>query len=241
MKYAIFSDMHGNLEAYTAVLNEMRKEGPSRYICAGDIVGYGADPSECIRLTKEIDPVIVCGNHDWAAVGKTSIEYFNEYAKRAVLWTSSALTAEEKGYLEALDLVHVDQEISLVHGTLMRPESFDYVFNAGTAYAVLDMMKTRVGIIGHTHVPAIYSLEDGKLDRTPGSIKQMSRGGKYLINVGSIGQPRDGDPRAAYCIWDIDTDTIEIKRVQYDIGKAQRKMLDAGLPERLAHRLMRGR
>ena len=244
MKYAIFSDIHGNLEAYQAVLGALRKEGELKYFCVGDIVGYGADPAACIKATKRLNPVIVCGNHDWAAVGLTSMEYFNDYAKKAALWTASVLGKEDKDYLSSLKLTYTDEEMTLVHGTLMRPGRFEYVFDFDTAYRMMELMATKIAFIGHSHVPGIFFMEGDNVEYNSGpkvKYSKDSQNKKCLVNVGSVGQPRDGDWRASYCVWDKDAGTLEIKRVEYDVAKARKKILDAGLPEILAERLRKGR
>jgi len=241
MKYAVFSDMHGNLEAYQAVLSALEREDIHKYYCVGDIVGYGADPSVCIDITKRLNPVIVCGNHDWAAAGLTSAENFNPYAKKAVLWTASVLTDEEKDNLRSLKLTYEDEDATLVHGTLMEPEDFGYVFDSETAYNMMNLMKTQVSFIGHSHSPVVFTLYKDKIEYTADPVFKVQEGRKYLVNVGSVGQPRDGDSRAAFCIWDRAARLIEIRRVEYDIGKAQKKILDAGLPGILAERLGEGR
>jgi diadenosine tetraphosphatase ApaH/serine/threonine PP2A family protein phosphatase len=241
MKYIIFSDIHGNIEAYNAVINVLPKEEGTKYFCVGDIVGYGADPIECITATKKLEPVIVCGNHDWACVGLMSTEYFNETAKKAVKWTSSVLNSEHRDYLKKLDLIYKDSDLTLVHGTLMQPESFRYIFDYKTAYQMMNLMETNIGFIGHSHIPGVFFLEGDKIGYTRRPKIDLEKDGKYLINVGSIGQPRDGDWRACFCIWDRQAGTIEMRRVEYDISAAQRKILEAGLPPALAARLGDGR
>lgn len=241
MKYAIFSDIHGNLEAYQAVLNSLKGEGRVKYICVGDIVGYGADPEECIHITKRLGPIVIAGNHDWAAVNKTALDYFNDYAKKAVQWTSGEINADEKQYLKALELIYISKDMTVVHGTLMRPEMFEYAFDYATAHRMLKLMETSIAFIGHTHVPGIFSLNKDRVEYGSGPTVKISASKKYLVNVGSIGQPRDGDPRASYCIWDTNSGKIEIRRVDYDIEKTQKKIIDAGLPEFLAKRLSEGR
>ncbi len=241
MKYAIFSDMHGNLEAYQSVLDALKEENPSRYFCSGDIVGYGADPAACIDITRKLDPVLVCGNHDWASVEMTSIEYFNDHAKRAALWTAAVLNADDKDYLGSLKLTYSDKDMTMVHGTLMKPEMFDYVFDFSTAYQMLKVMKTKIAFIGHSHIPGVFFLDGDKIDYAPGPEVKLSKDKRYLVNVGSVGQPRDGDWRPAFCIWDRDANIIKIKRVTYDIESAKKKIIDAKLPEFLANRLSAGR
>lgn len=241
MKYAIFSDMHANLEAYEAVLDALAGEGISRFFCVGDIVGYGADPAPCIALTRKLDPVIVCGNHDWAAAGLFSTEYFNASAKEAVLWTASMLSGADKDYLGSLKLTHADEELTLVHGTLMHPAEFDYVFDLYTAYKMFESMTTKAAFIGHSHAPGIFYTSAGSVEYTRMPEVEISADKRYLVNVGSVGQPRDGDWRASFCVWDKDRGVIEIRRIEYDVGKAKRKILDAGLPASLAERLSEGR
>ena len=188
-----------------------------------------------------MNPALVCGNHDWAAVGLTSVEYFNDYAKKAVSWTTSNLNKQEKEYLKSLKPTYINDDMTLVHGTLMNPALFEYVFDLDTAYRMMGMMTTKVAFIGHSHVPGIFSKENSKIDYTAGPEIEISPNKSYLVNVGSVGQPRDGDWRAAFCIWDKDANTISIKRIEYDLATAQKKILDAGLPKILAQRLGEGR
>ena len=223
MKYAIFSDIHSNLEALEAVLEALRGEGVGRYFCIGDIVGYAADPKACIKMIRELNCLTVCGNHDWAAVDLIDYSYFNVYARASVDWTKTQLDDSEKEYLKGLPLKYEDEEITLVHGSLEKPEEFDYIFGEADASRTLDLCRTKICFVGHTHSPA-----------------KFTEGGKRLVNVGSVGQPRDNDSRAAYCIYDTDTGTAGIKRVEYDIRKTMNKILDAGLPEVLAYRLLEG-
>jgi len=241
MKYAIFADMHSNLEAYQAVLEKLKKEKPSKYFCVGDIVGYGADPVKCVEITKALNPVSVCGNHDWAVASLANLENFNPYAKDGIVWTKEAVADKEIDFLKRLELVHEDDELTLVHGSLFRPEEFNYVIDMYSAYKMLEMARTNISFIAHSHIPGIFVMENGKPGYATTASVKIKEGRKYLVNVGSVGQPRDGDPRGAYCIYDKGKKTLEIKRVKYDIKKAQKKILDAGLPELLAHRLREGR
>lgn len=223
MRYAVFSDIHSNLEAFETVLEALKKERVDKHFCVGDIVGYAANPKECIKVIRDLNCPIVCGNHDWAVVDLIDYSYFNVYARAAVDWTKIQLDDSEKDYLKDLPLKYEDEEITLVHGSLERPEEFDYIFGEADASRTLDLCRTKICFVGHTHSPA-----------------RFTKGGKRLVNVGSVGQPRDNDPRAAYCIYDTDTGTVEIKRVKYDIRKTMNKILDAGLPEVLAYRLLEG-
>lgn len=223
MRYCIFSDIHSNLEALEAVLDAIRKEKPDRYLCAGDIVGYAANPSECIKIVRDLNCPIVCGNHDRAVAGMLDYSDFNDAAQAAVEWTKAVLNEWEKDYLRELPLLHEEGQITMVHGSLDKPEAFKYVFDEEAAAKTIKLCRTRTCFIGHTHSPFECHL-----------------GTKLLVNVGSVGQPRDGDSRAAYCLYDSEKDTLRIKRVEYDIKKAGAKILAAGLPEILATRLDKG-
>jgi len=244
MKYAVFSDIHSNLEAYEAVLAEISGEGVKGYYCCGDIVGYGADPVECIKKTFQINPETVAGNHDWGAVGLTDIENFSPHAKSAVTWTGEALGEEEKEYLKALRLLKKN-DFLLVHGSPRRPEEFDYIFGLNQAYgAFLQMEEDDIGLCfaGHTHAAGVFIKEaNGGMFYNSSPEVTVEDGKKYIVNVGSIGQPRDGDPRAAYCIYDAGRKLIQIKRVRYDIEKAKDKIINAGLPRVLGERLVLGK
>ncbi|NQT94921.1 MAG: metallophosphoesterase family protein [Candidatus Omnitrophica bacterium] len=242
MRYAIFADIHSNLEAYQAFLEDAKKEKIDRYFCVGDIVGYGADPRECIELTKSLNCPVVCGNHDWAVVNKLSTDYFNEYAKEAVIWTQERLDDIDKNYLNNLDCVYQDDELTLVHGSLKDPKEFDYVTDRKSAHIVLSMQDTRLCFIGHTHVPGMfYYTEEGDLDYRYAPRLNLKKEDHYLINVGSIGQPRDGDWRACYSIYDTEKYIIQLKRLEYDVKKASEKIEKAGLPKRLSDRILAGR
>jgi len=242
MKYAIFSDIHSNLEAYEAVLEKIASERVEGYYCCGDIVGYGADHSACIDKTREIKACIVAGNHDWGSVGLADINNFTENAKAAVLWTTAVLSEKEKDYLKTLKPTYKDK-FMLAHASPDRPEEFEYIFDLSSAYKALsEMEKGTICFVGHTHMPgAFIENRDGYVGYNPWPQIKVEKDTKYLVNVGSVGQPRDGDPRAAYCIYDTDNRVIGINRTKYDIKTAQYKIIKAGLPAALAERLSLGR
>lgn len=226
MRYAILSDIHGNLEALEASLERLNSEKIDAYISPGDIVGYGADPSGCIKIVRSLDPTAsVAGNHDQAVVGSFDPAGFNEYAKAAVLWTRSVLSAAELEYLKSLPLVKEGKVFSVVHGSLEDPQEFNYILNRADAARSMRHMATPLLFVGHSHVPAIYGHEGSP---------------KRIVNAGSVGQPRDGDPRASFVIYDDSTGDVSIVRVEYDIEKARKKIIDAGLPEFLGDRLRGG-
>ncbi len=240
MRYGIFSDIHGNLEALEAVLESFLKEKVDRCLHIGDIVGYGADPSKCIKAIEKLSCVGVAGNHDWAASDLYDPVNFNEAAREAVLWTEAVLSWEEIGFLKSLELVFAENDFTLVHGTLESPGDFNYMFDRRDARSSFTCMRTRLCFIGHTHVPGIFMSSKGVVTYSRVQMLTLAPLAKYIINVGSVGQPRDGNPRAAYAIYDDEKETVAIKRVEYDVKKAQDKILKAGLPSILAYRLSVG-
>jgi len=242
MRYAIFSDMHSNLEAFRAFLEDSKKERVDRYFCLGDIVGYGADPHECIELTKALKCPVVCGNHDAMAFEEKGVENFNLEAKEAILWTRYNLDGIDKNFLNHLKLVHTYDELTLVHGSLYYPGDFNYIFNIVEAGRCMDLQETELCFVGHSHVPGICLENDkGHVRYTDATDMDVKKPKRYLINVGSVGQPRDRDPRGAYCIYDKERHLLHIKRFTYDIETAQAKIKKAGLPLFLAERLALGR
>jgi len=242
MKYAIIADIHGNLEALTAVTGAAAKEKVDAYLCIGDVVGYGADPAETIRLTRSLDPkVVVAGNHEWGVLGLLDIDYFNEYAAAAIEWTKGVLSQEDLDYLKSFRMEYDEGNFTLVHGSLDMPAKFSYILDEDDAYITMKLMRTPVCFVGHTHLPGIFYFEDGTIQFTKGPEVKLEHEKKYIINVGSVGQPRDGDPRASYVIYDDTLSTVVVKRVAYDIEAAQKKIKKAGLPAWLAGRLAEGR
>lgn len=241
MRYGIFSDVHSNLEAFESVIGALRREKIDTYICAGDIIGYGADPSHCIELTREFTSNVICGNHDWASVGLFDNSYFNPHAKEAVCWTAENLNEAEKDYLTDLRVIHEERDFIVAHGSLDEPERFHYVLDLHSALRNFLILEKRICFIGHSHSPVIFSKSGDDVRYIKSFKVRLDKEASYIVNVGSVGQPRDNDPRACYSVYDADHNTIEIKRVSYDIKKAQDKILKAGLPAVLAHRLGMGR
>ncbi|MCC6572836.1 MAG: metallophosphoesterase family protein [Planctomycetes bacterium] len=241
MRYAIFGDIHANLEALTAVLDFCKGQSIDRYLCLGDIVGYGANPDECCSKVREMGIPVVAGNHDWAVCGKLSIEFFNTYAKQAVYWTRDNLCDENMAFLRELPLIQeIDPEVTLVHGSLNFPDLFDYIQTSQDARLSLEKLKTRVCFLGHSHVPVTFF--SGPMVSYSMSYEINLKGfEKALCNVGSVGQPRDENPKSSFAIYDSKQEMVRIHRVEYDVEKAGRKILDAGLPEILAERLKFGR
>jgi len=242
MRYCIFSDVHGNWEAFEAVTSAFSKERIDEHLFLGDAVGYGADPHACITGLRLLKPsVLIAGNHEWGVLELLDMEYFNEYAAAAVEWTRQLLGKEELDYLKSFRLFCETGKLTLVHGSLENPARFQYVLDASDADTTLRLSRTQLCFVGHTHVAGVYFFNEGEVAYTRGPKVHIEADKKYLINAGSVGQPRDGDPRASYVIYDDRSMTIEIKRVAYDIDAARKKILKAGLPEWLASRLIEGR
>ncbi|MFH1888618.1 MAG: metallophosphoesterase family protein [Candidatus Omnitrophota bacterium] len=241
MRYGIFSDIHSNLEALDAVIEAYRREDIDEYLCIGDLVGYAANPNECIQKVLALAAVTIAGNHDWASVGLLSTGHFNPFAREAALWTRSNLNEQGRRFLEGLPLVYKNEHLTLAHGTLDQPGDFNYMTDAYIASKTLELLETEICFVGHTHVPgAFVESEEGMCYHEDGNI-DIKKGSRYIINAGSIGQPRDGDPRAAYCIYDTDKNNIRIKRISYDIQGARNKIISEGLPGVLGERLLAGR
>jgi predicted phosphodiesterase len=240
LRYAIFSDIHSNLEALQAVLRDATDQKCTHYVCLGDIVGYNADPHECVERVRAMDCPVVKGNHDEAASLPESTRDFNELAESAIRWTRDHLTEEDKGWLRDLRLQRQVRDFTIVHATLDTPAQWAYVFNNLDAAASFTYQHTPVCFFGHTHVPMAFIRDEG-VQRVKIDQLHIEKGKKYFINTGSVGQPRDADWRAAYCVFDVENDVVELRRVRYPLDAAQRKILDAGLPPLLAERLALGR
>lgn len=239
MKYAIISDIHGNLEALEAVLAEIVPRPIDRYICLGDIVGYGANPRECLERVRDLNPIVVTGNHDAAACERTDIRYFNQPARAAALWTRDQLSLPERNYLASLPLVEEVEGMAMVHSSLNEPEKWHYILSQFDARPTFNLLPGPACFIGHSHVPVAFEEKGGGVRVLPPEV-MMEGGVRYIINVGSVGQPRDGDPRASFALWDTQAGRVEIIRVEYPIKPAQEKILRAGLPAILASRLSAG-
>jgi predicted phosphodiesterase len=240
MRYAVLSDIHSNLEALEAVLSDARSQSCDEHVCLGDVVGYNANPSECVQRIQELGCPVVKGNHDEQASIAVSTESFNEMAEEAIGWTREHLSTEDKVWLADLPLTRQVRDFTIVHASLDTPERWDYVFEELDAIASFAYQRTQVCFFGHTHWPTAFVEDDHVRRITVGQIVLVG-GRKYFINPGSIGQPRDRDWRAAYCIYDADRQVVEERRVKYDLETAQRKVRQAGLPDRLADRLAFGR
>jgi len=240
MLHAIVSDIHGNLEALEAVLADLERHRPASIVCLGDFVGYGASPNECIDRLRPMIEHAVAGNHDLAACGRLRLTYFNNNAAQAAQWTEKALTPENMTYLQGLPFSVRWRETLLVHASPAEPEDWHYVLSPVEAQAEMDAYTETVCFIGHSHYPGAFERNKDSIHYTRNPDIRLERGRRYLINVASVGQPRDGDPRAGYALYDETDRLVRHIRLEYDVAGAMRRILDAGLPRFLAERLQWG-
>jgi diadenosine tetraphosphatase ApaH/serine/threonine PP2A family protein phosphatase len=247
VRYAVLSDVHGNLEALSAVMADAASEGALGILCLGDSVGYGADPAPCVDLLGERAVLMVAGNHEHGALGLLDVGWFNAAAREAALWTRDHLGADHQTFLTGLPLASTLGEATCVHASPRRPEEWDYLLSAEDGFQAFGDFATRLCFVGHSHRPGAWSLGSSgpAYEDLAGPAFHDHRipfhdGRRYIINVGSVGQPRDRDPRAAYVLWDEDERSVTLRRVTYDHKAAATKILRAGLPRALADRLAHG-
>jgi predicted phosphodiesterase len=246
VRYLILSDIHANLEALEAVLEAAPASSYDRVLVLGDLVGYGADPNAVMDRVRALDPLaVIRGNHDKAACGLDDGSSFNQIARFAAAWTSDTLTPDNRRYLRDLPAgpVTIDERIEICHGA---PYDEDhYIFDANDARRAMETARRPLCLFGHTHLPVIFSMEGsqvaGSIPDTAEQVVALIAGVRFLVNVGSVGQPRDGDPRAGYATFDPTGPALVLHRVPYRVEIAQRKIVAAGLPHTLANRLAIGR
>ena len=243
MRCAILADIHSNLAAFEAVLSDADGRGGFDKIwCLGDVVGYGPDPHECIERLRQFKPVCIAGNHDWAAIGKMDTSEFNTVAALAAQWTAQQLTAEDRDYLLGLPLTLRENGFTLAHGSPREP-IWEYLLSTEAAQENFAYFETAYCLVGHSHVPLIFELTADKAvyrEFAAGANLKLEKK-RMIINPGGVGQPRDGDPRASYAIYDAEAHTVRHYRVEYDIPATQKKMAERGLPAPLILRLSVGR
>jgi predicted phosphodiesterase len=240
MRYAVIADIHANLEAFEVVLADTKEQKCTHYCCLGDVVGYNANPKECLDIVRSMGMPCVKGNHDEYCSSEEDLEGFNPHAAEAVNWTRKQLSPEDRKWLRDLKYVRLVASFSIVHATLDGPQRWGYVFDKLAAAASFTYQNTSVCFFGHTHVPVAF-VRDSMVRGGTYSKFKVEPGKKYFVNVGAVGQPRDGNPKAGYVIYDMNEGTIELRRLDYDIPKAQKKIMEAGLPQRLADRLSLGK
>lgn len=227
-RFAIMGDIHANLEASQAVLADARGQGCDRFAFLGDFVGYYADPKACVDIVRGLNAPCVRGNHDDYCAGENSFEGFNPRAARAIRWTRAQLSEEDRAWLRGLPLVKQVEEFTIVHATLDRSENWGYVFDKIAAAASLQRQTTPVCFFGHTHVPVAF-VRDSTTRGGTFTKFEVEPGKSYFVNPGAVGQPRDNNLKAAYAVFDVGEGTIELRRCEYDIETARRKVEEAGL------------
>ncbi|MBI5513008.1 MAG: metallophosphoesterase family protein [Deltaproteobacteria bacterium] len=246
MRIGIFSDVHANLEALSAVLEALRREAPDVQYCLGDVVGYGGSPNECADLVRATAAVTILGNHDAAVAGRMDYSYYYEAARKALDQHASLLTAENMSWLKALPYMHkiAGTPVHLCHGSPVRIEEFEYIFAPEQARECLPFFEDlgHLTMIGHSHLCKVFELSPSEVTELQGPPRSITlrEDRKYIISVGSVGQPRDYDNRASYVLYDTATRTFEFKRVEYDIEGAAQRIFEARLERHFGHRLFIG-
>lgn len=242
MRYAIISDIHSNLEALTAVLSHIKNNKVDKILCLGDIVGYGPNPNECAALVKSTSALSILGNHDFACIEQSEIEYFNQFARQAVYWTIENLSEISYSFISQLPLCENIDNFYLVHASPDQPSHWNYILSIDQAIYNFSYFDAQICLIGHSHIPVIFveTTQKNYLIKRESYLK-INKGERYLINIGSVGQPRDYNPNAAYALLDTTTKEFHLYRVPYDFKKTQQKMRKKGLPDFLIERLGTGR
>lgn len=242
MKYGFFSDVHSNEEALAAVAKDFEEQKLDKIYFLGDAVGYGASPNECVKLISQVSTKCLMGNHDYASLGLLDTDFFNQYAKDSINWTKTILNDKSLEILSNYLLCCKQGDFHMVHSTPKEPENWHYILNLSEAEENFSYFTKRVCLIGHSHRPVIIKkYKDRHCFIHNDTCVQIEEEFKYMINIGSVGQPRDGNNQACYLIYDADNKTAQLRRVAYDIKKAQRKMKKANLPQYLIERLALGR
>ena len=238
--FAILGDIHSNIDALEVVMEDCRAQGVTDFLCTGDVVGYNACPSECLEIVRNLGCPVVMGNHDHYVSSQQNLDDFNPAAAAVIEWTRNRLSDDEVKWLRELPFTKTAMGITLVHATMDDPQAFGYVFDHLQAEANFSHQVTPLCFHGHTHCPMIYEKQLSAVYRIDAQDFKLPIGRKYFINVGSVGQPRDGDPRAAYVLYNPVDRTVRFRRLEYDVEAAQERIRKAGLPGRLADRLAVG-
>jgi diadenosine tetraphosphatase ApaH/serine/threonine PP2A family protein phosphatase len=239
VRVAVVSDIHGNLQALEAVLMSIDRDAPDEIWCLGDLVGYGPRPNRCCALVAERADVCLIGNHDLAALGLLDLEIFSPDAAAAGAWTAEVLEPESRAFLEALEPRGEREGVGLFHASPRDPV-WEYVLSPGIAYAGLAATSQDLVLVGHSHVALVFRLSTTTLATAAEGTEAELGDERWLLNPGSVGQPRDGDPRAAWLLLDLDARRATFRRVEYDVEKTQAEIRERGLPEALAARLEHG-
>jgi diadenosine tetraphosphatase ApaH/serine/threonine PP2A family protein phosphatase len=244
MRLGIFSDVHANIEALSAVMEGLRHERLDKYFCLGDVVGYGASPNECCDIVRRMAEVTILGNHDAAVAGRMDYSYYYEAARHALDTHAAMLTRENMEWLKTLPYKHrvADTGVDLCHGSPLRLEEFEYIFAPEQARECLSIWDelNDITLIGHSHLCKVFALKPGSVRELPPQSFQLEEGVKYIVSVGSVGQPRDYDNRASYTVFDSDKRTFDFLRVEYDIESAANRIFAGSLERNFGHRLFIG-
>ncbi len=241
MRIAIISDVHANLEALTAVMQDIEKSNIERVFFLGDAVGYGADPNKCIRLICDLCEIKLLGNHDYVAMGLENADHFNLMAKESIMWTQNSLKRKAIERLSDFEMEATFLDYYMTHASPDNPTDWNYLFTEPDAARSFEAFSQTICFIGHSHIPGVFVMRpDKEIGFQPADSFQASPDHRYIINVGSVGQPRDGNKDACYLIVDTDDSRFEFRRVPYDLSIAQKKMRKAQLPEFLITRLASG-
>ncbi|MFQ5606759.1 MAG: metallophosphoesterase family protein [Candidatus Zixiibacteriota bacterium] len=242
MRIAFISDVHANLEALQATLSDIQKKKVDSIHFLGDAVGYGCDPNACVGLIDQSCEIKLLGNHDFAALGLESTEHFNEIASVSLEWTRKELTDRSLALMADFELESVSDELHLVHASPRAPELWEYVLTIQEAREQFECTESGLLCVGHSHVPTAFTLTpEGSLSQRTVNEMELEPGNRHILNVGSVGQPRDHDPRACYVTLDTDKALIRYHRVEYDVAKTVSRMGLLGLPQTLSERLLVGR
>ncbi|OGP14132.1 MAG: hypothetical protein A2052_06685 [Deltaproteobacteria bacterium GWA2_54_12] len=232
MRLAIISDIHSNLEALNKSLSIIDSRKVDSILCLGDVVGYGANPNECVEIVKKRCSTVLLGNHDAAAIDLTIAKQFTTYARLSAEWTAGHLLPEHRSFLESLPLTSSKEGVFLVHASPFEPSEWYYIVSILDARQAFAHFSEEICFVGHSHLPGVF----GETSES----QQVARGERFVVNVGSVGQPRDGNPKLSFGVFDTDRWEYENVRAEYEIKRASQKILDAGLPRALADRLWAG-
>ncbi|MCC6807288.1 MAG: metallophosphoesterase family protein [Deltaproteobacteria bacterium] len=242
MRIGIFSDVHANIEALTEVLRALRARDVEQFVCLGDVIGYGADPEPCIRAIREVTTHTILGNHDAAGCGRMNLNEYYAEAREAIVYSWGRLGEEDRSWIRSLPYSVRQDDILFCHGAPHAPEHFEYLFSEEQAEDYRQDFATLPGVtfIGHSHLTVGFALTPKHVAGFVEPEVRLQKGSKYIFTVGSVGQPRDRDTRAACVVFDTTDQRVEYVRVPYDISATQRKILAAGLPPQFAQRLQLG-
>ncbi|MBK8171029.1 MAG: metallophosphoesterase family protein [Sandaracinaceae bacterium] len=241
MRLGIFSDVHANIEALTAVMGAFKQENIDEYYCLGDVVGYGASPNECADIVRQVAKVTILGNHDAAVAGRMDYSYYYEAARHALDTHAAVLSPENMSWLKTLPYKHELNAVGvhLCHGSPVRLEEFEYIFAPEQARECLPIFDSLgdITLIGHSHLCKVFALRPGEVEELPPRTFTLQKGVKYIVSVGSVGQPRDWDNRASFTVFDSDKREFSFKRIEYDIESAANKIFATSLDRNFGHRL----